>query len=234
MSATVVFAAQVRQISPLTAIAIVAAVAVLVVVLILVARKIERNRTEALRQASVGVGLDFEERGDIEQIRALGDLPIFGRGRGKKVKNLMSGRNAAGDVRVFDYAFTTGGGKSSHTWTQTIALYPGGGRGLPDFVLSPENPIFHKMGQLLGWQDIDFESNPAFSSSYILKGGDETAIRAAFAAGTLEFFEQHEGWSVEVQGGNLGIYRSEKRVKPEQMGTFLDETATVLAALARR
>ncbi len=38
----------------------------------------------------------------------------------------MNGR--AGDVKVqiFDYTYSTGGGKSSHTWKQTVFLFESG------------------------------------------------------------------------------------------------------------
>lgn len=211
-------------------VAVVLGVAGVVVALVLIGRRAERLRTEALQQASVAMGFSFEAEGDVEQIRALGDLPLFGRGHGKRLKNVMSGRAGAGDARVFDYQYTTGGGKDSHTWRQTVALYPGGGPGLPDFVLSPES-VLHKLGQMLGYQDIDFESSPTFSSRYLLRGQDEAAIRSAFTVDTRGFLEQEPGWTVEVQGGTVATYRAGRRVKPEDLGAFIQETATVLRAL---
>ncbi len=208
-------------------------VAILVVALILIARRAEQTRTEALQQAGLAIGLNFEGQGDLEQITALGDLPLYRHGHSRHVKNLMTGRTGNEQVWVFDYQYTTGGGKESHTWRQTVAIYSGAARGLPDFVLAPEN-VFHKIGQLLGYQDIDFDSSPAFSSRYLLRGPDEPAIRAAFALDTRAFFEQEQGWTVEVQGGNVGIYRSGKLIQPEELGTFLQRTRTVLAAITRR
>ena len=134
---------------------------------------------------------------------------------------------------MFDYQYQTGGGESSRTWRQTVALYPGGGRGLPDFVLAPEN-VLHKIGQLLGYQDIDFEESPGFSSAYLLRGPDEAAIRAAFTMAVRAFFEQTRGWNVEVQAGNVAVYRTGKRTKPEELGLFLQDTGAVLRALGHR
>lgn len=209
------------------------AAALFLIVLVVVSRKAEKARVEGLRQASLAVGFSFDAEGDLDQIKALGDLPLYGRGHSRHLKNVMGGRAAAEEARIFDYQYTTGGGKESHTWRQTVALYPGGGRGLPDFVLAPEN-VFHKLGQLLGYQDIDFDSSPVFSSRYLLRGPDEAAIRSAFTVDTRSFFEQEAGWTVEVQGGNVGIYRSGKQLAPAELGAFLQETATVLRALAHR
>jgi hypothetical protein len=148
----------------------------------------------------------------------------------------MSGRNPSGEVRIFDYLYTTGGGKSSTTWSQTVAFFPGAGRDLPEFMLSPENPIAHAMEKLAGYKDIDFDENPVFSSRYLLRGSDETAIRSAFTADMRTFMEQEPGWTVEVGGGNVAIYHPQQRVKPENIAKFLEQTSAVLRGLvaARR
>ncbi len=38
---------------------------------------------------------------------------------------------------------------------------------------------------------------------------------------------------MEVAGGNVGIYRSDKKCKPEDLRTFLEEAKAVLRALGR-
>jgi hypothetical protein len=197
-----------------------------------VSKRMEQKRTEALAAASQAMGFTFEPDGDLDVMKGFGDLPLYGRGHSKRVRNVMSGRAGERDVKLFDYRYTTGGGKSSHTWNQTVALFPQGGEGLPDFLLAPEN-IFHKIGQVFGYQDIDFDSSPDFSSHYLLRGPDEMAIRSAFGADALAYFGQERGWHVEVAGGNVGIYRSDKRCKPEELAAFRDEALAVLRALGR-
>ncbi len=205
----------------------------LVMAIILLGRRADRQRSEALQQASLTLGLAFAAEGDLDQIKALGDLPLFGHGHSKHVTNVMSGRTGNEAVTVFDYRYTTGGGKESHTWRQTVALYPGGGRQLPDFVLAPEN-VFHRLGQLFGYQDIDFDSSPAFSARYLLRGPDEAAIRSAFTEQVRGLLEQEQGWTVEVRAGNVGIYRSGKRVRPDDLVGFLERSGAVLRALSPR
>jgi hypothetical protein len=197
-----------------------------------VSKRMEQKRTEALAAASQAMGFTFEPDGDLDVMKGFGDLPLYGRGHSKRVRNVMSGRAGERDVKLFDYRYTTGGGKSSHTWNQTVALFPQGGEGLPDFLLAPEN-IFHKIGQVFGYQDIDFDSSPDFSSHYLLRGPDEMAIRSAFGADALAYFGQERGWHVEVAGGNVGIYRSDKRCKPEELAALLEQTSAVLRAVAR-
>lgn len=208
----------------------VVAVLALIVGIVILSTWFERKRTEALTAACQGMGLAFEPEGDLEVLRTLGDLPLYNHGHSKKVRNVMSGQVRDRDLRLFDYQYTTGGGKNSHTWKQTVALFPRSGVSLPDLLLAPEN-LFHKIGQAFGYQDIDFDTSPEFSSHYLLRGPDEMAIRSTMSADALAFFGQHQGWHVEVKDRTVGIYRAGKRCKPEDMATFLAEAQDVLRVL---
>ena len=200
-------------------------------IIALVARY-ERKRAEELAAVGQAMGFTFEPDGDLEVMKGFGDLPLYGHGHSKRVKCVMTGQAGERDVKLFDYKYTTGSGKNSHTWSQTVALFPRAAEGLPDLLLSPEN-IFHKIGAVFGYQDIDFDTSPDFSSHYLLRGPDEMAIRSVFGADALNFFGQQRGWHVEIAGGNVGIYRSDKRCKPEDLRTYLEETQSVLRVLAR-
>lgn len=194
--------------------------------------KQERERTEQLGQLALTMGFTFEPALDLEVLKGFGDLPVYGHGHSKKVSNVMTGQAGERDVKLFDYRYTTGSGKNSHTWNQSVALFPRAGEGLPDLLLAPEN-IFHKIGAVFGYQDIDFDTSPDFSSHYLLRGPDETAIRSVFSADALTFFAAQRGWHVEIAAGNLGIYRADKRCKPEEIRSFLEEAQSVLRVLAR-
>ena len=190
----------------------------------------EKKRAEAMATACQAMGYTFEEKGDVDALKTFGDLPVFSHGHSKTARNVMTGTVADHSVRLFDYRYTTGSGKNSHTFRQTVALFPGGAQGLPDFALAPEY-FFHKIGGFFGYQDIDFEASPDFSSHYLLRGPDEMAIRTAFSADALSFFAQQRGWNVEVRSGHAGIYRSGKQCKPEEAPAYLAETLNVLRAV---
>ena len=101
---------------------ILAVVAVLALIagIVMLSYRIERKRTEALAAACQGMGLTFEPEGDLASLQAQGDLPLYNHGHSKKLKNVMRGQVRDRDVRIFDYQYTTGGGKNSHTWMQTV------------------------------------------------------------------------------------------------------------------
>ncbi|HEX7485568.1 MAG TPA: hypothetical protein VF332_05410 [Vicinamibacterales bacterium] len=215
----------------LIALAVLALIA-FIVLIVRAGRRKARQRTEALERVCYEMGFTFEAVGDLDMLKTLGDLPLYRRGHSIRARNMMSGRVGDDEVKVLDFRYTTGGGEHQQTVVQTVAVFPRGARGLPDLQLAPEN-VFHRIGQVFGYQDIDFESDPEFSKRYLVRGPDETAIRAALHADALSFFAEHEGWTVEVRSETVGTYRAGKRCAAEGIPTFLDEAYTILRHLRR-
>jgi hypothetical protein len=122
----------------------------------------------------------------------------------------------------------TGGGKSSHTWAQTVVCFQLARDVLPHFELRPES-VFHRIGAWFGYQDINFESHPKFSQKYLLRGGDEQAVRDLFTDDILEWFEGTNGVSVEGRGDRLLFYRQANRADPELIRRLLQEGFEVLS-----
>ena len=211
--------------TPLVPFLIIGAIVVLIGSAISLSYAYERKRTAALADACLRLGFNFQPQIPQEQIPTFGTFHLFDRGHGRKGWNLMAGKADGAAVSLFDYRYTTGGGKNSHTWTQTVAVFPAAG-GLPEFLLAPE-PWGDKIGEVFGHTDIDFEASPEFSKHYLLKGPDESGIRAAFGAEALGYFGQHQGWSVEVKAGKLAVYRLSHRPKPEELPTFVADVAAV-------
>jgi hypothetical protein len=206
--------------------------AALIAGLVVFLRARERKRTDAMAGACADMGFTFEARSDLEQFEALRDMPLFKRSRKIDGRNVMSGRVGSDPVTLFEYQYTSGAGEDQRTISQTVAVFPGGAPAWPDCQLSPEN-VFHKIGHVFGYQDINFESSPVFSKQYLLRGPDETAIRAAFYPETLEFFAQQPGWSVEARAETVAVYRAGVRQEPDGVRAFLDQAYAVIRAIRR-
>jgi hypothetical protein len=190
----------------------------------------EKKRAEALRQVAEELQFDFTPKGDgglLGELTGQG-LFLFSQGHRKKVYNVLRGRAGGLEVAIFDYDYTTGGGKNSHTHRQSAVAFRFDGPPLPAFSLRPEN-VWHKIGQLFGYQDIDFDEHPTFSSRYLLRGPDEAAVREVFTDEVLSFYEGMQGVSTEANGDRLLFYRHEKRVKPERIRPLLEEGFKILA-----
>jgi hypothetical protein len=193
-----------------------------------------KKRREALRQAAENLGFDFEPRPDKLTTAEFGRLHLFTQGHGRKADNLLRGRMEREEALVFDYLYTTGSGKSQSTHRQTVAALSLGPRAaLPAFELRPEN-ILHKIGAALGYQDIDFPDYPGFSSHFLVRGKDESAVRELLDGTVIEAVENSKGICIEGTGPWLVIYRAGRRADPTRIADFLEEARRLRSAFAHR
>ncbi len=208
------------------------AFAVLVVAAVVASHFLEQRRTKALEQAALMSGLTFEREADLQQFPGLASVRLFRQGDSPQTRNLMRGSAAGCAACVFDFEYSQGEGKS----IQTVAAFRLSRGSLPDFELRPEN-LLHKIGAAFGYQDIDFESHPQFSRRYLLRGGDEDAVRKLFDPGVLAFFEGLErepAWWVEGGGPWLVAYRWGVELKPANLQGFLSESTSIANTLIER
>jgi hypothetical protein len=160
-------------------------------------------------------------------VERLAHFRLFSQGHSKKAWNVMNGR--AGDVKVqiFDYTYSTGGGKSSHTWKLTVFLFESGRLQLPAFSLRPRG-FWDGVAGLFGKQRIEFEASPELSGAYLLQGRDEDWVRAIFSEPVVAYYTRHPGLCVEGEGDQLIYYHRDPRVEPEQILRFFQEGLDVL------
>ena len=179
-----------------------------------------RNKkwVEALAQYAQEKGYRFSRQRDDslrDTFQALG-LELFQRGHTRRLTNHISGSHRQTSFDLFDYRYTTGSGKYSHTHLQTVIAFDAIGENNPAFILRPQG-LFDKLAEKFGKKDIDFELYPEFSKKYHLTGNDENAIRSVFNSSLIDFFQnvtdikERCGWIVESDGKRLVIYRSGKR-----------------------
>ena len=131
---------------------------------------------------------------------------------------------------LFDYQYTIGHGKGAQTLRQTAGAFHCPNRAIASLTARPED-LGDKVSEFFGGQDIDFESDQAFSKQYRLTGEDEAAIREFFSAGGTQFLAAHPGWTVHAKGEWLLAYRSQKRVAPKNLKDFLWDLQGLYGAL---
>jgi hypothetical protein len=150
----------------------------------------EMRRREDLQNVAGKLGFSFCPEGDPHLLGKFGQFHLFSQGRSRKVRNVMRGEIQDIAVSLFDYRYTTGSGKHSHTHAQTVVLFESERLALPFFTLRPEG-FFHKMAGAFGYEDIDFDGSPAFSDAYLLKGTHEDLIRAIFEPQVRAYYTRH-------------------------------------------
>ncbi len=190
----------------------------------------EKKRREQLAEAATEMGLSFFPDGNSDLLMQLQSFKLFNRGRAKKMRNLIQGDSGEVKIAIFDYQFTTGSGKNSHTHRMSLAVLQSNQLKCPDFTMRPEG-MFDKIGSAMGYQDIDFETHPEYSKLFVLQSSDEDAVRNFFKPSLLEFFEAKKGVSVEAQPGMMFFQRPGRRVKAEQLKDLLGEAYEVFGQM---
>ena len=215
---------------------------ILVGLLILRAQKLSEQRLKKLKDFAEQMGMEFSEKGDSALLESLSAFDLFSKS-GVKITNVLYGDSEQlgygeeFEVRILECTQDIGEDGQVH---QTVICFRSPHLSLPDFSMRPEH-FFHKIGSVLGYQDIDFESHPTaveFSKKYLLRGKDEQTIRALFTDKVLTFFAAHPDvgnghlpfwhWSqhmvcVEGSGDQLILYRDGIRIKPEDIPAFMKE-----------
>lgn len=193
-----------------------------------------QRRIAQIRQVAEAMGFAFHESiPDTGLAQWTGALPLFHQGHSRRADCVLIGEIAGQPVVLMDYTYVIGSGKGSASHPQTVAIFTQGGRGLPDFDLSPEN-LFHKIGQVFGYQDIDVESNEEFSRRYLLRGPDESAVRAAFGPEVVAFLAAQPGWSIQAREGRLAVFRADHRAKPPTFPAFLADALRIAGTFSPR
>ena len=190
--------------------------------LILIFLRIGKKRTEQFALISAELKLNFFPKGTTSLFERLKPFHLFSKGWSRKIKNLMEGEANKVELAIFDYQYTTHGGQHPQTHRQSLLFIRSPKLNLPDFSLRPEN-VFHKIGSAFGDKDIDFETHPIFSKSYLLRGDNEAVIRGLFNNELLNFIQSQQKISIEGSSDQLIFYRHKNRVKPEEVESFMEE-----------
>ena len=190
----------------------------------------ERQRKEELQKLADELGQSFSEKLSDHDAGSFAALPLAQRGGGRKHWNVLTADS--GDLRivVFDYAFTTGGGKHQQRHVQSVCQVTCPRESYPAFSLTPER-FLHVVAGLLGFSDINFDDDPEFSRRYRLKGQDEAAIRALFTPERRRALMQWPTLHIEAAGHTFVFYEAGKRPKVAAIRGLMERGFAVYSVL---
>ena len=195
-----------------------------IVYLFIRAKRKNDERIAAYQAFAREMGFSYSGTLHVSQLASANYFYLFtlGHAKDRKAQNLVQGSINGSHVSIFDYVYTTGRGKNYKGHYQTVMMLESPKLNLPLFSLRPEG-AWQMIGEMFGGQDIDFASNPVFSSKYQLRGADERHIRQTFNNSVLSFFDNTEGLSVEGGGNRIFAYRLRVLIEPQQLRGALDE-----------
>jgi len=190
------------------------------------------KRRKDLGELASSMGLSFSPEGPEVEVLGRTGLDIFSLGHSRKAYNLVQTQSRCGPISVFDYAFVTGSGRNSRTASFTLALIACSGCSVPFFELKPESFIY-KIGEAIGFKDIDLPAFPLFSDKYRLTGPDETAVHLFFTPQRAAWFERNLGLRVQGAPGHLVIFKRKGQLPVNSWQGFIEEVKAFAAEVLR-
>lgn len=189
-----------------------------------------RKRSQAFSASALEMGLAFEG-GTWSDPRKAPHLntTLFTKGSAKTFRNVMTGSSTGLHVSLFDYSYVVSDGRNSRTRAQTVASFSKTGMQLPEFQMGPKG-LLQKFGDALFHANINFDSHADFSRRYQVRSfTQEKLVSCSLAEG----LDPKQEWRLEGSEETLIVYRAGKRVKPEDLRVFLDETARLASSFLR-
>jgi hypothetical protein len=179
-----------------------------------------KKRREAFQRLADEYGFRFYPEKDTSFARRYGFLEHMDDGSRRYAFNRLSGDVAGQQVNIFDYHYETystdskGRRTTNHHYFSIFTL--GLAKRLPELTIEREG-FFSKIGQALGFDDIDFES-VEFSKRYKVKSNDKKFAYDFCNARMIDYLFKQQDLIIEVDGTILALTFKGKldveRIKP--------------------
>lgn len=180
----------------------------LVAVLAYVGHLQAKRRREALQLLAAKWGFRFAPDKDFSLASRFGFLEHMDDGQRRYAFNVLSGSDADGmPVHIFDYHYETytrdskGRSRTTHHYFSIFTL--GLPQHLPELTIEREG-FFSKIGQALGFDDIDFESLE-FSKRYQVKSQDKKFAYDFCNAQMIDYLLRQQDLNIEVDHSTLAL-----------------------------
>ncbi len=192
-----------------------------------------RERAYHMEAIAKRLEMEYSEEDEWGMMELVRDFRLFRRGGRKRVFNILRYSTPLDEVKVsiFDYRFVVSTGKSARRYYQTVFFVQSKELALPEFWMKPEG-FFHKVGNLLGMGDINFEEHPEFSDQYYLSGEDEELIRHTFNKDVLHYFTVEKNWCLEGVGYYFILYKRNVLFPPNRIRGMFEKGVELWKRLA--
>ncbi len=152
---------------------------------------------------------------------------LFKGGKLIKENNILSFKTGDQWNAIADVVFETGAELSNVRLEVTCMFIQ---FSAPKFILEKEQLLDKVMG-IAGVSDINFDSHPKFSSAYLLKGENISAVREFFNDEVLTFLENNEGFHVESNCEGLMFYSKSKQLSIAEIKEMVQFTEGFLQCI---
>ncbi len=186
-----------------------------------------KKRRRAMMALAIRLGLNFYPDKDRDMARRYRFLDKLRAGRDRYAFNILSGGYHNHNVTIFDYHYKTGSGKDTHNHYLSFFLLQLT-VSFPELVIAREG-LLSKIGQALGYDDIDFESHE-FSRKFCVRSKDKKFAYDVCNARMIEYLLSNDDLSIEIEDNILAISFN-RRLSPDNIEQNLNRLIEVRSLL---
>jgi hypothetical protein len=177
-----------------------------------------RKRRQAMAQLAARLGLRFRPEKDHGLADGFSFLNKLRRGSNRYAFNILEGGYHGHRVLAFDFHYEThshsskGGRRTHHHYFSFFILlvpYP-----FPELTIAPEG-VFSKIAQMVGYDDIDFES-AEFSRTFVVRSSDKRFAYDVCNPKMMEYLLENRDLTLELDGPAIALAFN-KRLAPDHI-----------------
>jgi hypothetical protein len=152
---------------------------------------------------------------------------LCSQGHSKKASNLIYGTVGESEVRYFDYRYTVGSGKNSHTYYKSAFAVQTPYRFTP-MLVRPEG-VFDKVAGFFGFDDIDLDLGE-FNRKFFVRSEDKKFAYDVLSQRAMQFFLERGAISMEMRW-NYCIFYYNGTLKPAMVERLMDDALEFMKLL---
>ena len=188
-------------------------VAALIIAGIVFGLLMAKKRREAMAALAHKLGMSFspQKKHNIDDQYAF--LDALKRGHNRYAKNIITGNYRGKNFKIFDYHYQTGSGKNTHHYNFSFFIMKIE-KAFPELKITKEG-FFSKIGQALGFDDIDFESHE-FSKQFCVRSKDKKFSYDFCNAQMIDYLLDNKDMNIEIEN-NVVALAFDRNLKVEQI-----------------
>ncbi len=206
------------------------------VLFLILKSKRDKVRTEGLQEIAKKMGLNFSHRGSQRLQNRLARFNFMSKrskpGVGFWITNVVEGNTGKIHLSIFNVRYNLGS-KKAHTTYRAYLLLRSKTLVCPEFRVEPESfldKLDHSIG--IGWQDIDFDKFPVFSSRFLVSSPNEVHFRKFFNVKAIPFFLSHPDLTVETKLNEFLFHLPVDRISAEDVEEYITDAIDLYNLLA--
>ncbi len=213
---------------PIPPVLLFAAIAALVIVIAVFGHLREKKRREALQRVAAALGLTYYVGRNYDIPDTYGFLNSLRQGRNRYALNVLRGACDGYPVQAFDFHYQTestdskGRRTTHHHYSSFFFLEQE--KAFPEVRIYPEG-LLSRFGQMLGFEDIDFES-VEFSRAFVVRSRDRKFAYDVCHTRMMEYLLDHRDLSLEIEGRCIAM-SFPRRLKPKEIPERLNQLVEI-------